>query len=107
MYSIIATIIIFILIIMSYEKNILKYGILMGLVNSILQTLSLGEETYVALIPIIVMFIGYSAIATIIGMMMLNMDSRLKYVIAYDLCFSIASSLFFRFVVISVVYMFN
>lgn len=107
MYMIIANIIVFILIIMSYEKNVLKYGIFIGLVYSTLQGLSLGNITYVGIVPYIIMLVGYSVIASVIKIMLQNMDSRLKYVIIYDLCFNIIAYLFYRFIVMNVVLMFS
>ena len=107
MVNIIAILTIFLLIIISYEKNFLKYGIIIGIVWTVFQALNLEGVAYVGLISTIVMVIGYSIIAIVVGLFVRNMSSRMGYSIAYMLCYDIAAYFFYRFIVINCLLMFS
>lgn len=107
MYNVIALISTLVLMFLSYEKNFLKYGIIIGIEWAILQMLTLGEVTYVGFLPSIVMLIGYSLIATVLGYLLRNMQTRINYVILYTLFYDILAYVFYRFVILFIVLILN
>jgi len=107
MYNVVALISTLVLMILSYEKNFLKYGIIIGIEWTILQMLTLSEVTYVGFLPFFVMLIGYSLIATTLGNLLKNIQTRTNYVILYTLCYDVLAYVFYRFVILFIIIILN
>lgn len=103
MYNAIALITALILIYVSYEKNFLKYGLILGVTWAILQLLNLGQVMSIGVLPAVVSIIGYSIVAIVVGFLLRNMSSRFWYVILYCILFDILVYVFYRAILVSLI----
>lgn len=100
MIDLLAVLIIFILFFISFERNFIKYGILEGLVWSLLQTIKLSETMSVGFLGFFVMFFIYTIIAITVSYIFRNWSSRFSYATLCIIIYNILSYLVFVYFII-------
>lgn len=107
MYRVASGICVLILIILSYKRNPLVYALSIGTTKGVFQILRIREITYVGIMSAILMVVGYSIIAIVIGYFIKERSPRLNYILDYILGLETLAFMFYVFGVPYLLSMFN